>query len=134
MDVSYRYMTDDWDIDSHTLDAKLRFPMGDNRYLEPHVRFYSQSEAEFYRASLVDSDLLPLYASADYRLGDFDAITAGIKYGWKTASGSDMSVRLEYYRQDGDVPAEQIIGNQSQRNLCPGLDAIIFNFSYRFGR
>jgi opacity protein-like surface antigen len=134
VDVSYRYMTDDWDIDSHTLDAKLRFPMGDNRYLEPHVRFYSQSEAEFYRASLVDSDPLPLYASADYRLGDFDAITAGIKYGWKTASGSDMSVRLEYYRQDGDVPAEQIIGNQSQRNLYPGLDAIIFNFSYRFGR
>ena len=134
VDVSYRYMTDDWDIDSHTLDAKVRFPMGDSRFLEPHVRFYSQSEAEFYRASLVDSGPLPLYASADYRLGDFDAITAGIKYGWKTGSGSDMSVRLAYYRQDGEVPAEQIIGNQSQRELYPGLDAIIFNFSYRFGR
>jgi opacity protein-like surface antigen len=134
VDVSYRYMTDDWDIDSHTLDAKVRFPMGDNRYLEPHVRFYSQSEAEFYRASLVDSEPVPLYASADYRLGDFDAITAGIKYGWKTGSGNDISVRLAYYRQDGEVPAEQIIGNQSQRELYPGLDAIIFNFSYRFGR
>ena len=134
VDLSYRYMTDDWDIDSHTLDAKLRFPMGDSRYLEPHVRFYSQSEAEFYSASLIEGDPLPAYASSDYRLGDFDAITAGIKYGWKTGSGNDMSVRLEYYTQDGEIPAGQIIGNQSQRTLYPDLDAIIFNFSYRFGK
>jgi hypothetical protein len=134
VDVSYRYMTDDWEIDSHTIDAKLRIPIGDRSYLEPHVRFYSQSEAEFYRASLVDGEALPAYATSDYRLGDFDAITAGIKYGWKTGSGNDMSVRLEYYMQRGDVPADQIIGNQQQRTLYPDLDAIIFNFSYRFGK
>ena len=134
LDLSYRYMTDDWEIDSHTLDAKLRFPIGDSSYLEPRVRFYSQTEAEFYRASLNDGDPLPQYASSDYRLGNFDAITAGIKYGWKTGSDNDMSVRLEYYVQDGEVPAEQIIGNQSQRDLYPGLEAIIFNFSYGFGK
>ncbi len=27
LDVSYRYMTDDWDIDSHTIDAKLKSPL-----------------------------------------------------------------------------------------------------------
>lgn len=134
LDLSYRYMTDDWDIDSHTLDAKLRLPLSDSSYLEPHLRFYTQSEAEFYRASLVESDPLPQYASADYRLGDFNALTAGLKYGWKTGSGNDMSVRLEYYRQQGDVPAGQIIGNQSQRDLYPDLEAVIFNFSYRFGQ
>lgn len=134
LDLSYRYMTDDWDIDSHTLDAKLRFPMGERSFLEPHLRFYTQTEAEFYRASLIDGDPLPRYASSDYRLGDFDALTAGIKYGWKTGSGNDMSVRLEYYMQEGEVPAAQIIGNQSQRTLYPDLDAIIFNFSYRFGK
>ena len=134
IDLSYRYMTDDWDIDSHTVDAKLRFPLGDSSYLEPHIRLYSQTEAEFYRASLVDGDVLPQYATSDYRLGNFDAITAGIKYGWKMHSGNEASVRLEYYSQSGHVPAAQIIGNQSQRRLYPDLEAIIFNISYRFGR
>jgi len=133
LDISYRYMTDDWDIDSHTIDARFRIPFGDRRYIEPHIRFYTQTEANFYRASLTDGEPLPLFASPDYRLGAFDAITAGAKYGWKTNSGHDFSVRLEYYMQDGDVPSGQLIGNQLQRNLYPGLDAIIFNFSYGFG-
>ena len=133
LDVSYRYMTDDWEIDSHTIDAKLKFPFANNRYLEPHIRYYTQTEAEFYRATLTAGDPLPLYASPDYRLGNFDAITAGIKYGWRTNSGHDLGLRLEYYMQDGDVPGNQLIGNQLQRDMYPGLNAIIFNFSYRFG-
>jgi len=133
VDLSYRYMTDDWDINSHTIDARLRFPIGDRRFLEPHLRFYTQTEAEFYRASLIDEDPLPSYATSDYRLGNFDALTVGIKYGWKTNSGHDLSVRLEYYMQRGDVPADQVIGNQQQRDLYPDLDAVIFNFGYRFG-
>ena len=133
LDLSYRYMSDDWEIDSHTIDARLKFPIGDRSYLEPHVRYYTQSEAEFYRASVTAGEPLPLYASADYRLGNFDAITAGAKYGWKTDSGHDISFRLEYYMQDGDVPSGQLIGNQLQRDMYPGLDAIIFNFSYGFG-
>jgi hypothetical protein len=47
-------------------------------------------------------------------------------------SGNDFSVRLEYYRQDGEVPAEQLVGGQNQDSLYPGLDAIIFSFSYGF--
>jgi len=133
LDVSYRYMTDDWDIDSHTIDAKLKIPFANDRYLEPHIRYYTQTEADFYRATLSAGELLPLYASSDYRLGNFDTITAGIKYGWRTNSGHDLGVRLEYYMQDGDVPGNQLIGNQLQRDMYPGLDAIIFNFSYRFG-
>ena len=133
LDLSYRYMTDDWDVDSHTIDAKLKFPLANDRYLEPHIRYYTQTEADFYRASLSAGEPLPLYASPDYRLGDFDALTAGIKYGWRTDSGHDLSMRLEYYMQDGEVPGNQLIGNQLQRDMYPGLDAIIFNFSYRFG-
>lgn len=132
LDVSYRFMTDDWGIDSHTVEGKLYWPLGDSRYLEPHLRFYTQGEADFYRVSLRDGEPLPGFASADYRLGPFDAITGGLKYGWRTQSGHDLSVRLEYYRQDGEVPAGQLIGNQDASALYPGLDAIIFNFSYGF--
>lgn len=132
LDISYRFMTDDWGIDSHTVEGRLYWPMGGSRYLEPHLRFYTQGEADFYRVSLRDGEPLPGFASADYRLGRFDALTAGLKYGWQTDSGHDLSLRLEYYRQDGEVPAGQLIGGQDGSTLYPGLDAIIFNFSYGF--
>jgi Protein of unknown function (DUF3570) len=132
LDASYRYMTDDWEIDSHTVDLRYRWPMSDSTYLEPHLRFYTQTEAEFYRLSLIDGAAIPLYASSDYRLGNFDAITAGLKYGWKTRNEDDMSVRLEFYQQSGSIPAGQIIGNQAGRNNYPDLNAVIVQFSYRF--
>lgn len=134
LDASYRYMTDDWEIDSHTIDVRYRWPLGASSYLEPHLRYYTQTEAEFYRLSLDESQALPLYASSDYRLGNFDALTAGLKYGWKTRNDNDMSVRLEWYAQSGTVPAGQLIGNQAGRDNYPDLNAVIVQFSYRFGR
>ncbi len=132
LDLSYRYATDDWEIDSHTLDGRYRISLGDVRYLEPHLRFYSQTEANFYRFSLVDSEPLPANAASDFRLGNFDAITAGVEYGTERDSGAQWSVRLEYYRQAGEVPAAQIIGRQADRDQFADLDAIIAQFSYKF--
>jgi hypothetical protein len=134
LDASYRYMTDDWEIDSHTLDLRYRWPVGDSSYVEPHLRFYTQTHADFYRTSLASDVAIPSYASADYRLGEFDAITVGLKYGWETASGNEMSARLEFYSADGSVPGNLLIGNQQADELYPDLDAIIAQFSYRFGR
>jgi hypothetical protein len=134
LDASYRYMTDDWEIDSHTVDLRLRWPVGSGKYLEPHLRFYTQSAAELYRLNLIDGDALPEYASADYRLGDFDAITLGLKYGWKTGGGNDMNVRLELYRQSGNISPSQLIGNQVDRDNYPDLNAIILQYGYQFGK
>ncbi len=132
LDASYRFMTDDWEIDSHTVDLRYRIPFGADRYFEPHLRFYTQTEAEFYMLSISDSQPLPSFASADYRLGDFDAITLGIKYGWKTRNDNEMSVRVEGYRQTGSIPGNQIIGNQATRDNYPDLNAIIVQLGYRF--
>ena len=134
LDASYRYMTDDWEIDSHTIDIRLRWPVGERSYFEPHLRFYSQTAAEFYHLSLIDGDPLPGYASADYRLGDFDAITAGLKFGWKIGGSDEMHVRLEAYRQSGNLSRSQLIGNQADRDNYPDLNAIIFQFGYMFGK
>jgi hypothetical protein len=134
LDASYRYMTDDWEIDSHTVDLRLRWPIGEKSFVEPHLRFYTQSEADFYTISLVDGTELPAFASADYRLGNFDAVTAGLKYGWTTRGGNEMSIRAELYRQTGSIPGDLLIGNQVGRETYPDLDAIILQFSYRFSR
>ncbi len=132
LDASYRFMTDDWDIDSHTVDLRLRWPISDKSYLEPHVRLYTQTDAEFYQVGLVEGAPLPAYATNDYRLGEFDAITAGLKYGWETSNGHEMSVRVELYQQRGDIPADKQFGNQIGLVQYPDLDAVIAQFSYRF--
>jgi hypothetical protein len=67
LQLSYRFMTDDWGIDSNTLETKLRWPLGADNFIEPQLRYYTQSEADFYRASLVDGQPLPEFASADFR-------------------------------------------------------------------
>jgi hypothetical protein len=133
LQLSYRFMTDDWGIDSSTLETKLRWPLGADNFIEPQLRYYTQSEADFYRSSLVDGQALPEFASADFRLGNFDAVTLGVKFGHRTASGNEWSTRLEYYQQSGDVPRQQIIGNQAGREQYPDLSAVIVQFGYRFG-
>ena len=133
LDASYRYMTDDWGIDSHTVDVRYRWPLGAG-YIEPHVRFYTQKEADFYTTSIIDGAALPAYASADYRLGKFDALTLGIKYGWQTRNGQRFSLRVETYRQDGTIPDGLLFGNQVGLVDYPDLDALIVQFSYHFQR
>jgi hypothetical protein len=130
---SYRFMTDDWGIDSNTAELRLRWPMGDANYIEPQLRYYTQSQADFYHASLVQGAALPTYASADFRLGEFDAVTVGVKFGHRTASGKEWSTRLEYYQQNGTIAHDQLIGNQFARQQYPDLKAVIAQFSYRFG-
>ena len=133
MHLSYRFMTDDWGIDSNTLEAKLRWPVGADSFIEPQLRYYTQNEADFYRSSLVAGQPLPDYASADFRLGNFDAVTFGVKFGHRTVAGNEWSTRVEYYQQSGDVPSEQIVGNQARREQYPDLSAVIVQFGYRFG-
>jgi hypothetical protein len=131
--LAYRFMTDDWGIDSNTLDASFRWPVGGSSYIEPLMRYYVQSEADFYRSSIVSGRARPEFASADFRLGSFDAITGGLKFGHVTSGGNEWSVRAEYYMQSGEVPSEQIIGNQHNREQFPDLDAVIVRFGYKFG-
>jgi hypothetical protein len=121
LSASYRYMTDDWEIDSHTFDIHYRWEMNRYNYIEPHVRFYTQSAADFYSIALIDSAPLPQYVSADYRLGEFDGITVGAKYGHVMRNGDEWSTRLEYYSTTGKgVSAIEY----------PDLQAIIFQVSY----
>jgi hypothetical protein len=131
-DVSYRYMTDDWGIDSHTIDLHYRWQFGAGKYLQPHLRFYSQNEADFYHTVLFDGQPLPQFATADYRLGRFDAFTIGLKYGKETQSG-EFSTRLELYRQTGTADSAARVGSLRNLDLYPDLTAIIAQFSYKFG-
>jgi hypothetical protein len=132
LDVSYRYMWDDWEIDSHTVDTRFYIPLGEGSYLEPHLRFYQQTAAEFYQPFLMQGEALPEYASADYRIGEMTAYTVGLKYGMKLDSGNDLSFRLEYYRQDCESAGHKAPGALADMALYESLDAIIAQVSYSF--
>jgi len=132
LSLGYRYSTDDWQIDSHTLEGRVRFPLGESSYLEPHVRYYTQTAADFYRYSLADAAPLPGFASADARLADQDAYTVGVKYARQTTSGNEWSTRLEFYHQTSKAPANTLIGNQPGNVQMPDFDAVILQFGYHF--
>ena len=132
VDGSYRYMTDDWGIVSHTVDLHWRSPIGTNWYIQPHARFYTQTAADFYNPYLLDGDPLPDHASSDYRLGDLDGTTLGLKVARMTGVGTEYSVRLEYYQQSGTSPPGASFGALDQFDLFPSVDALIVQFGYRF--
>lgn len=134
IDFSYRYMWDDWEIKSHTFDLRYRWRFSkQKRYLEPRVRYYSQTEAEFYKTSIRSTTSTPEFLSADYRLGDMDAITLGLKYGQDLDNGHSWSLRLEYYLQTGNaLPDGGAIGSQVGVDLYPDVDAVIAQAIYSF--
>lgn len=126
---SIRYFTDDWGIDSFTVNMKYRFNLNDKQYIEPHVRYYSQSAADFYNHSLVNIDGIT-DTTADYRLAEFDAMTIGAKFGHTFENDSKLEVRLEYYSQNGDDNPIDAIGVQRGLDLFADVNAVILQFNY----
>ncbi len=130
--ASYRYMTDDWGIDSNTFDFTYRFKFNQGYFLQPRLRLYDQSAADFYAYFLVDGDSVPSDASADYRLGEMEATTVGIKFGREYDRQHSWSVRLEQYVQTGESSPSEAIGQLRGQDLYPDVTATIVQFSYSF--
>ncbi|GAA4899272.1 DUF3570 domain-containing protein [Ferrimonas pelagia] len=130
LDTSYRLMTDDWGIDSHTLDLRFDYRFDKGHYLEPHLRYYRQSAADFYRPFLLEGASRPQYATADYRLAEMTTYTVGLKYGFPVGRSQQASLRLEYYVQtpEGDTGPGQL----QSLDLYPQIKALMAQISYRF--
>ncbi len=136
-DVSYRYMQDDWEIDSSTIDFKLLFPLENGDSIEPHVRFYTQQAAEFYRPFLNQSEInlangIPKFASADYRIGELEGLTLGVKYIYQIDSEHDFTMRLEFYRQTSSDAGFTAVGILQNLDVTPDLDAVFAQLGYSF--
>ena len=130
--ASLRLMTDDWGVDSQTLDLTYRWQLDNGYYLQPHLRHYQQSAADFYRYFLLDSEALPENVSADYRLGEMTAQTIGLKFGKSDRYGNDWSVRVEQYVQSGDSHPDEAIGQLQNQDLYPDVEATIIQVNYSF--
>ena len=132
LDLSLRHGTDDWGINNDTIDARYRINLGgEDLYIEPHLRYYQQTAADFYHLYVPNSAVLPTYMSADPRLGAFKARTIGFKVGIKLEGQDEVSVRVESYQQDAKVRSSTLAG-LSGLDLNPSLQAFICQLNWRF--
>ena len=100
--LDYRYFDDDWGVASHTLHTSWYQNLGAWLQVVPNVRYYSQSEADFYRS--VDDFGLPLdvHQSSDFRLSAYGAFTFGLKAivrqpDWSLTISADRYIGNEKY-------------------------------------
>ncbi len=107
--LTYRYHTDSWDLNSHTLEGSYGFPVFENHKLEPFARIYSQQAANFYTRTLAYDGVssyeetaanFPSHASADIRLADMLSVTLGAKLQYKTSKKGSIDFRLAYYYRE----------------------------------
>lgn len=110
--VNYRYYDDDWGLESHTLDFSWYKNIGDHVQLIPSLRYYSQSQADFYESTgssvtTTENDAPPNYQSTDYRLSPFGAITLGLKL---VVKDSDWKFALGYerYNSSGSMALKNV--------------------------
>ncbi len=136
--LSLRYMRDDWRIHSDTAQLHVRWTFADReQYVEPTFRWYRQSAAYFYMPWISGvTQGAPEYSSSDSRLGEFHALTYGLKYArrWSDApglAGSEFSVRLEYYQQTQESREATPLLLQNL-DLHPALKAVLLQFGWRF--
>lgn len=129
--LSYRYYSDSWGIRSNTLDMHYRLELGERFFLEPHLRSYKQTAADFYHTSVLTTEVASLdYASADYRLADMTTKTVGLKFGWLVGKHSEAGIRVESITQQAQP--SRVIGIQSQQDLLPAVKATIVQLNYSF--
>jgi len=111
--ATYRYYTDDWDVNSHTLIFGQRFKFN-TTYFEPKIRLYRQTKAFFYQNEFFADvennpdapnipNTFPQYLSADYRLDAISSVTPEIQFGSEIGTDDHLRARIGYMYQKFDA-------------------------------
>ena len=132
VDFSARAYHDSWGINSVTADLAYRVPIISWIYVEPEARYYHQSAASFFRDYLVSGQPLPSQASSDSRLDKFNAVTLGLKVGFKLFRTGELYVQGENYKQTGTNHPAGAIGDLANEKLFTGVNATSVMVGYSF--
>lgn len=98
LQTNYRYYTDDWGVDSHTLETSLYTNISESLKFIPSFRFYEQTAADFYR---LPGNTDGIFYSDDSRLSNFYAFSGGLTIKVKTDSITYV-ISGERYVSDGN--------------------------------
>ena len=113
--TSYRYYSDTFGVQSHTVGLDWVQPVG-KLTLTPGMRYYSQQAANFYFdpvftaqgqydgfGTLMRVTALKGYKSADQRLASFGAVTLSMKIAYAITPDTLVDFKVETYRQAADL-------------------------------
>ncbi len=118
--ASARYYHDNWGIDSWTFELSEHLPVGRRFYIEPSLRYYRQSKANFFRHYLLLDEPTPDNVSADSRLDKFEALTFGITAGATLSDRVEIYGAAERYVQYGKTFDRSAPGNLASYDLFGG--------------
>ena len=93
--LDYRYYHDDWGITAHTAELAWYQTLPRSWAVVPRVRWYSQSQADFYQPYYNAAQNNGLYSS-DYRLSPFGALSESLSV-YKRFGSWNLSLRYEHY-------------------------------------
>lgn len=96
--VSYRYYTDDWSIQAHTLEIVYDQRLFTNWLVTPQVRLYTQTGASFYGSRFASPRT---FLSSDYRLSPLDSALGGLTVTRKLTDSLSVNLGGTYQDQRG---------------------------------
>ncbi|GAB4273517.1 MAG: hypothetical protein Kow0065_22310 [Methylomicrobium sp.] len=96
--LDYRYAFNDWRIDSHLFQLSWHQPIIDQWQIVTNFRYYTQSDAKFYRPWF-ETRRLDNFYSSDYRMARFGALSGGVKLSKLFFSHLQVDAGIEYYKR-----------------------------------
>ena len=127
--ADYRLYADDWGIFSHTLTARWAqsFNTSSMQFLvTPLVRYYRQTEADFYTLEEFPSGE---HFSSDSRLSEFGAMTVGLdsRLQWRNLT---ISLDMQYYTSNKELALLQ--SNDEETPSLLTYTILSFGTEYRY--
>ena len=98
----YRFYTDDWGINSHTFEVKWFQSLPGGFTVTPSIRYYSQSQADFFAPYFLAPRADGNYSS-DFRLSAFGDLSGGATIKKQFARGVSLEIGAEYVTHSGSL-------------------------------
>jgi hypothetical protein len=98
----YRFYIDDWGISSHAFDLKWYQSLPEGFTVTPGIRYYSQSQADFFAPYFL-APRADGYYSSDFRLSAFGDLSGGITISKQFARGIQLEAGFEYVTHSGSL-------------------------------
>jgi hypothetical protein len=124
--ADYRYFHDSFGINSHTIDLNWYQNIGANIQVIPGIRYYSQTEADFFTPTNDFTGKLPLQSS-DYRLSNYGAVSGSLKLQWQVQDFT-LSLSAERYHANADYA----VSDGPQSPALVSFNRYSFGLDYQF--
>lgn len=116
IEAGYRFYHDSFGTDAHTLELRWLQRIGKNLILQPELRLYDQTAADFYYYKLDPTPITPTagaprtqgpFYSSDYRLSSLRSTLYGLKAVWTASPRWQLDAAVSQYDmrgKDGQTP------------------------------